>query len=612
VWETHYLWKGKNEGMGTTKEKIVRSTLFKLLGKTSTYLKTQGIRVTVCKITSYIRTKVKERRIKKGWYSKKQLEEQRQHVFKKNVKFSILVPLYNTPVSFLREMIESVQKQTYGNWELCLADGSDAQHTEVEQICRVYGNQDRRILYKKLEQNLGISGNTNACIRMATGDYIALFDHDDLLHPSALYENMRAICEQHADFIYTDEVTFESPDVNNLKSFHFKPGFSLDSLRANNYICHFSVFSKEVLERAGEFRSEYDGSQDHELILRLTAQAKRIIHIPRVLYYWRSHPQSVAQDINSKTYAIEAGKRAVSDHIAHYGLKAEVESSRVFPAIYRIKYKLKGHPLVSIIILNESNRFNLNRCIDSILEKTTYPKCEILIGGQGFDDGEEWKYCERSNASIRIRKCVLPDNLKHSQHHRSLVSYAKGKYYILLEDSTEIITPEWIEEMLMYVQREDVAAAGAMLYDEDDTIWHAGIVLGLGPERAAGYIFKRQPRDYIGYMGNCCFARNVSAVSGACMMIKADIYKELDGYDDAFGVAYANIDLCMRMRKKGYLIVWTPYAEMYQHETETGKMVYSDIMKEAIRFKERWKAEIEEGDPYYNPSFSLDGIGFHL
>jgi len=607
--EWHYQRKGKNEKVGTVKEKIMHSTLFMLLNKTFVYVKRQGVRITVHKILEYLRTKAKERRIKKGWYSKKQLEEQRQYVFEKNVKFSILVPLYNTPVSFLHEMIESVRNQTYGNWELCLADGSDAQHAEVEEICRAYGDQDKRIRYVKLEQNMGISGNTNACISMATGEYIALFDHDDLLHPAALYENMRAICEQHADFIYTDEVTFESPDVNDLKVFHFKPDYARDNLRANNYICHFSVFSKELLERAGEFRPEYDGSQDHELILRLTAQAKKIVHIPRVLYYWRSHPQSVAQDINSKTYAIDAGKRAVRDHVASCGLEAEVESSRAFPSIYRIKYKLKKYPLVSILILNDGNRLALERCVDSILKKTTYPKYEIVIGGKEIDD---LKCSEENDQRIRINKYCLPENGCYSECHRSLAASANGEYYILLDSSTEIITPEWIEEMLMYVQQDDVAAAGAILYDTDDTMWHAGIVLGLGPERAAGYVFKKKPREYIGYMGNCCYARNVSAVSDACMMIKAVVYKELEGYDDAFGALYADIDLCMRMREKGYLIVWTPYAELYQYEPIQKKNWSGSSRNEANRFRARWKDEIEKGDPYYNPNFSLDYVGFHL
>ena len=247
-----------------------------------------------------------------------------------------------------------------------MADGSDNEHGEVEKICLSYVRKDQRILYQKLDKNLGISGNTNACLDMASGDYIGLFDHDDLLHPAALYDVMHAICDQGADFVYTDEATFLSPDISKIITMHFKPDYAPDNLRANNYICHFTVFSRKVLKKAGRFRSEYDGSQDHDMILRLTAQAAKIVHIPKILYYWRSHPQSVAMNINAKNYAADAGKNAVKDSIERMGYRADVDSSWAFPVIYRIQYEIKVKLKISIIIVNKNHYDLLKQCIDSI------------------------------------------------------------------------------------------------------------------------------------------------------------------------------------------------------------------------------------------------------
>ncbi len=294
-------------------------------------------------------------------------------VFPRELKISILVPLYNTPERFLREMIDSVRNQTYKNWELCLADGSDGANGKVGEICAQYQKEDNRISYQKIEKNLGISGNTNVCFSMATGDFIGLFDHDDVLHPSLLYECMKVICEKGADYVYTDEATFTSPNLDDLIVLHFKPDYSPDNLRANNYICHFSVFDAALLEKTGMFRPEYDGSQDHDMILRLTEVAERVCHIPKILYYWRSHPASVAADINAKTYAIDAAKRAVHDHMRdYYGIEVEVESTRAFPTIFQVKYPIKGTPLISILIPNKDHVSDLKRCIGSILKKSTW------------------------------------------------------------------------------------------------------------------------------------------------------------------------------------------------------------------------------------------------
>jgi len=579
--------------------------------------KEHGLRYTWKEVQNWRHHRHDFLKVRMPLYTEEELEAQRDCVFSREIKFSILVPLYNTPESFLHEMIQSVLDQTYTNWELCMADGSDEKHRNVEKICRQYTRKDKRVKYKKLKQNLGISENTNACIDMSDGDYIALFDHDDLLHPSALYEVMKAICDQDADFIYTDEATFESPNVDRIITAHFKPDFAIDNLRANNYICHLSVFRKDVLSAAGRFRAEYDGSQDHDMVLRLTANAKKIVHIPHVLYYWRSHPQSVSMDISSKEYAIKAGKNAVRDSILSCGYKVEIESSKAFPTIYRLKYELSENAKVSIIIPNKNHLEDLKKCIHSIMSRTTYSNYEIVIVDNGSTDEKLFDYYRslKENAAINVYSLDIPFN--YSKLNNFAVSKATGEYFVFLNNDTEVNTPEWLEEMLMYVQREDVAAAGAMLYYPDQTIQHAGVILGLGQDRIAGHPFHRYQRGHIGYMGRLCYAQDMSAVTAACMMVKASVYRELGGFDEDFQVAYNDVDLCMRIRQAGYLIVWTPYAELYHYESKSRG--YEDspekrkrFEEEAQRFRNRWAKELAAGDPYYNPNLTLDRGDFSL
>lgn len=591
--------------------------VFRLMNKGLRCLHENGWRYTWAKV----RNKVKNQQnaaalLKKPLFTESELAEQRKHQFPKSIKFSIVVPLFNTPEKFLREMIQSVIDQTYANWELCLADGSDAEHGLVEKICRQYAKKDSRIKYKKLEKNLGISGNTNACLEMASGDYIGLFDHDDLLHPAALYEVMRAICEQDADFIYTDELTF-SGNTSNIITAHFKPDYAPDNLRANNYICHFSVFSDKILENVKGFRSEYDGSQDHDFILRATECAKKIVHIPEILYYWRSHPNSVAADINSKPYASIAGRKAVHDHIARHNMESIVESTKAFPAMYRVEYSLKEKPLISIIIPNKNHIEDLRKCVNSILNKSTYPSYEIIIVDNDSDEMvvEDYYKALKQNEKIRIVSWNKKFNFSAICNYG--VGFAKGRYVVLLNNDTEVITESWLEEMLMYAQRQDVGAVGAKLYFANNTIQHAGVVLGMGRHRTAGYIFSKVDKENLGYMGRLCYAQNLSAVTFACVMIPRYVWDEVGGLDESFAVAFNDVDMCMRIRKAGYLIVWTPYAELYHYESKSRGLEDTPEKKkrfegEVKRFQERWKNELAAGDPYYNPNLSLDREDFSL
>lgn len=537
-------------------------------------------------------------------------KRERETVFPKSVKFSVLVPLYNTPVNFLEEMINSVIGQTYGNWELCLADGSDSEHTDVRECAERYAKADSRIVYRKLEKNLGISENTNACIDMSTGDYIALFDHDDILHPSALFENMKAICDFDADFIYSDEATFESPDIRKIVNFHFKPDFAVDNLRANNYICHFTVFSRELLEKTGGFRSEFDGSQDHDLVLRLTSNAQKIYHIRKLLYFWRSHPQSVAMTMGAKNYAVEAGKKAVTESIKSSGYNCVVESSKAHPAMYRIKYELKIHPLVSVIIPNMNHKNDLKRCIDSILINSTYDNYEIIVIENNSTEREIFDYYEELKREENIKVVNYKGKFNYSEINNFGVKFAQGDFLILLNNDTEVITHEWIEEMLMYAQRPDVGIVGAKLYYPDNTIQHAGVIVGLGG--VAGHSHCHIGRYDCGYMGRMYYAQDLSAVTAACMMIRKSLFESIDGFDCEFAVAFNDVDLCMRVREKDKLIVFTPYAELYHYESKSRGLEDTPEKQkrfagEVELFHKRWDDKfLSKGDPYYNPNFSLE------
>ncbi len=547
-------------------------------------------------------------------------EERRREeetVFPREIKISVLVPLYNTPEKFLREMIDSVVTQTYKNWELCLADGSDDKHTDVGRICQEYIEKDSRIKYQKIEKNLGISGNTNVCFSMATGNFIGLFDHDDVMHPSLLFECVKTVCEKDADYVYTDEATFTSPNLDDLIVLHFKPDYSPDNLRANNYICHFSMFDADLLKKTGLFRPEYDGSQDHDMILRLTEEAKHVCHIPKILYYWRSHPNSVAADIGAKTYAIDAAKRAVHDHMRdYYGIEVEVESTRAFPTIFQIKYPINGEPLISIVIPNKDHVEDLRRCITSIEKKSTWKNYEIVVVENNSVEQSIRDYYKELESDPKVKIVTYEGGFNYSKINNAGVKETKGEYLLFLNNDTEVISSDWMEQLLMYAQRKDVGAVGAKLYYADNTIQHAGVVIGLGAHRSAGHTHYKMPREHLGYMGRLCYAQDVTAVTGACLMVKKSIYEEVNGLDESFTISLNDVDLCLKIREKGYLNIFTPFAELYHYESKTRGMEEGEKLRryerECAHFRDKWKEQLDAGDPYYNPNFSLDYSDFTL
>ena len=550
-------------------------------------------------------------------------KEERETVFDRMIKISILVPLYNTPEPFLRDMITSVLNQTYQNWELCLADGSDAEHGEVGRICREYLEKDSRIVYQKLLKNEGISGNTNECLKLATGEYIGLFDHDDILHPSTLYEYVKAVNEQDADYIYCDETTFKNGDINKMLTMHFKPDYAVDNLRANNYICHFSVFARELLDGTELFRPQFDGSQDHDMILRMTDRAKHIVHIPKLLYYWRCHEGSVASGIDAKPYVVAAAKGAVADHLRRHGFTHfQITSTRAFETIFKIRYEIIGDPMISIVIPNKDHAADLKRCITSILEKSTYENYEIVIVENGSETKEIFEYYTslKEYDNIRVVTYEKPEGqngFNYSAVNNFGVKQTKGDYILLLNNDTEVITVNWMEELLMYAQREDVGAAGAKLYYGNKTIQHAGVVLQLGAHRTAGHSHYGQSRENLGYMGRLCYAQNVSAVTGACLLVKKSLFEEVGGLDESFAISLNDVDFCLKLREKGLLNVFTPFAELYHYESvsrgldDNGEKA-ERYNRESAHFREKWKTVLEKGDPYYNPNFSLDRSDFAL
>lgn len=567
--------------------------------------------------------------------SKEQARMERETKFDYMPRISILVPLYNTDETMLKEMIDSVLYQTYENWQLCLADGSDKAHAYVEQVCRKYMEAEgerARIVYRRLERNEGISGNTNQCYQLATGDYIGLFDHDDILHPSVLFEYVKAINEQGADYLYCDETTFQSGDINHMLTMHFKPDYAPDNLRANNYICHFSVFKRTLLEGTELFRSQFDGSQDHDMILRLTDRAKKVVHIPRLMYYWRCHPASVASNIGAKTYAIDAARGAVADHLRSHGYKNfKITSTRAFETIFKIRYEIIGNPKISIVIANKDHVVDLKRCIRSIYEKSTYDNWEIIVVENNSTEESIWAYYKEltgqevkgqanvlsADGKVRIVTYENSGSFNYSAVNNFGVRFATGEYILLLNNDTEVITVNWLEELLMYAQRKDVGAVGAKLYYPDKTIQHAGVVLGLGAHRTAGHSHYKQPKANLGYMGRLCYAQNVSAVTGACLMVKKALFDEVGGLEESFAISLNDVDFCLKLRAKGYLNVFTPFAECFHYESvsrgldDQGEKA-ERYNRESEQFRKKWKAVLDAGDPYYNPNFSLDRSDFSL
>lgn len=555
----------------------------------------------------------------KEWYqaqrlTKSALAGQAKRKFPYMPKISIVVPLYKTPENYLREMIDSVKNQTYANWELCLSDGSGA-NSPVKPLLEEY-KQDKRIKVVYHESPLQISENTNAALEIATGEFIAFADHDDLLAPSALYECVEAVNQDRSvEILYTDE---DKVDMKGKEHFmpHFKTDFNIDMLCCTNYICHLFVVKREIYEKAGKLNPEFDGAQDYDFVLRCVEQSDKIKHIPKVLYHWRAHKDSTAENPESKRYAFEAGARAVKAHFDRIGIRAEVEMTD-WNGIYRPKYILEKQPLVSVIIANKDHTEDLDKCIHSLEKKNSYQNIEYIIVENNSTDQKTFEYYEKLKTECPKAKVVVWDQkgFNYPLINNFGVEHAKGEYLLFLNNDTEILNEDCIKEMLGYCMRSDVGAVGARLYYEDNTIQHAGVVVGMGG--VAGHAFLGFEKGDPGYFGRIIMAQDYSAVTAACMLVKRQVFEEVGGFDEKLAVAFNDIDFCLKVRKAGYLVVYNPYAELKHYESKSrGREDTEEKVQrfnaEMYLFAKRWADFIEKGDPFYSPNLTLDRNDFSL
>lgn len=546
--------------------------------------------------------------------TEKMLAEQRKQRFEYEPKISIVVPLYKTPEKYLDEMIESIRKQTYENWELCLSDGSGKGSPLKEKLCQ-YEAKDARIKVIHNEKQLHISDNTNEALKICTGDFIAFGDHDDLLAPNAFYECVKLLNQdQTIEAIYTDEDKISMDGKEHFQP-HFKTDFNIDLLRSVNYICHLFVVKRSLFEKVGLLNHEYDGAQDYDFVLRCAEQATNIRHIPEILYHWRAHKDSTAENPESKRYAFEAGIRAIQAHYDRCGIDAEVSAEQL-NGIYRSKYHLKDQPLVSVIIPNKDHTEDLDKCIRSIEEKGTYKNIEYIVIENNSEKKETFEYYEKLQAeNPKVKVIFWEREFNYSAINNYGVGFAKGEYLLFLNNDTEIINPDCIEELLGYCMRDDVGIVGARLYYEDDTIQHVGVIIGLGG--VAGHTFVGEPKDSLGYFGRIVTAQDYSAVTAACLMTKRKVFDEVNGFEEKLAVAFNDVDFCLKVREAGYLVVYNPYAELHHYESKSRGL--EDTEEKVLRFQGeirtfqyRWKEILNEGDPYYSPNLTLDKTDFSL
>ena len=540
-------------------------------------------------------------------------ERELEKEFSYRPKISILVPVYRTPIPVLCEMIESVCGQTYSNFELCIADGSMGDERLANTI-REYQKKDSRILYRELEENSGISGNTNAALSMASGEYVGLLDHDDLLEPDALYEVVSRLQEQSYDILYTDEDKVNE-DSSKFMDPNFKPDFSMDLFCSHNYITHFFVVKKSIIDMVGGFRSEYDGSQDYDVMFRCIEQSKQICHIPKILYHWRMITGSTAEDPASKMYCYEAGRKAIESHLQRVGLEGTVTMTDMW-GIYHTVYKVVGSPLVSIVIANKDLADTLDQCIRSIEEKSTYRRFEIIVVENNSTEDATFTYYDKIQSEFdNVHVVTWKGEFNYSAINNYGVAHAKGEYILLLNNDTEMITPTAIEEMLGICCRKEVGIVGAKLLYDDDTVQHAGVVVGFGGY--AGHVFHGIPRNDLGYMMRPMMNCNYSAVTAACLMVKRSIFEKVGGLTETYKVACNDIDFCLKVREKGYLVVYNAFSEWYHYESKSRG--YEDTPEkmerfqgEVRKFQARWGDFLEKGDPYYNPNFPITKAPFEL
>ncbi len=541
------------------------------------------------------------------------LEAQKKHKFDYRPLISIAVPAYQTPVEFLKQMIESLISQTYPEWELCIANASP-DNEEMQRVLADYSAKDSRVRFCNLKENLGIAENTNRAFSMAKGEFMGLLDHDDLLAPNALYEIVQALQDHpQADALYTDEDKVTTELDEHFQP-HLKPDFNLDLLRSNNYICHFFVVRRSIVEKAGGFRKEFDGAQDYDFIFRCTENAREVLHVPEILYHWRTHKASTADNPASKMYAFEAGKRAIEANLERTGTKGVVSHTQDL-GFYHVKYPVQGKPLVSVIIPNKDEKETLQTCMEMLNNNTSYQNFEIIIIENNSTTDEIFRYYKELSKDPRIHLLRWGKEFNYSAINNFGVAHAKGEYLLFLNNDIKSINPDWMEELLGVCQRPEVGGVGAKLIYPDNTIQHAGCVVGMGG--IAGHMFVDMPADRTGYLHKASLLQDMSAVTAACLMMKKEVFEEAGGFTEELAVAFNDVDLCLKVRKNNHLIVYDPYAKLYHMESKTRG---AEDSKEKVR---RFQTEIEymrchwldilkNGDPYYNKNLSLTKWNYSL
>ena len=590
-----------------------------LFGYARTLAKEQGLGVMLGRAAGFARRRLLPR---PGRYlpGKKALAAQRAEDTSGFPVISILTPLYNTPQHYLERFLASVQGQTCGAWQLCLADASDESHAYVGQTVRRLAGDDPRIRYVKIE-NGGIAANTNRAAELAEGEYLALADHDDELAPHAVYTVGKAILAGAKDgakpqFLYSDEALFRRTPKDAHVA-HFKPDYAPEYLMACNYICHLAVFSRALFEAVCGERPECDGAQDHDLFLRMIDRmqaddpAAAPVHIPQVLYYWRVHAASTSGGTGAKPYVQAAAQKAVADHLAATGRKGVVEPGK-FPGLCHVRWALPAPPpLVSILIPNKDHADDLEKCLHSIYARTNYDNYEVLVIENNSTDPATFDYYKTLPQRYEgCRVVTYRGGFNFSAINNFGRKAAKGQYLLLLNNDVEVLSHDWLGELLAEASQPGVAACGAMLYYPDDTIQHAGVITGLGGY--AGHSHKYHRRGASGYLFRLAAVQDYSAVTAACLLVRAEVYDALGGLDEAFTVAFNDVDFCLRIREAGWRIAWTPYAELYHFESKSRGSDEQDPAKKARFDAERARLYARHGrekilhDPYYNPNLSLD------
>lgn len=547
--------------------------------------------------------------------SEEELQMQRTTVFDYMPKLSVVVPAFQTPERYLAAMLDSLKAQTYVNWEVCVADGSPRGESG-ERVLKRYALKDDRIRYVILGENKKIAGNTNAAMDMAKGDFIVLADHDDTLAPNALFECVKAINgDPEIDVVYTDEDKLDA-DGEELFEPHFKPDFNPDLLTSVNYICHLLVVNRELLEVVGGFREEFDGAQDYDFIFRCTEKARKIYHVKKSLYHWRCHQNSTSSNPESKLYAFEAGARAIKAHYDRLGIKVLSVEKGVGYGIYHTRFEIEGKPLVSVIIPNKDHAGDLDLCIRSLMEKATYKNLEFIVVENNSRETETFAYYDRIQKEFPcIRVVRWEREFNYSAINNFGVEAASGEYLLFLNNDTELKNPESIEELLGFCQREDVGAVGARLLYSDDTIQHAGVVVGFGG--IAGHAFIGLQMAESSYFNRVMCAQDYSAVTAACLMSKKSLFRKVGGFTEELKVAFNDIDYCMKLRALGKLVVYAPYALLYHYESKSRGLENTPdkvarFNREIRIFADKWPDILRDGDPYYNPNLTLRKSNFAL